>query len=138
MTIVFESDDLDTDEVELISQYRAMGARLLNVSDGGKTDGFASTPEPWVDSKTKKSPSIMFFMLWSQAASRDRSRYFQKSKPLKDLLKTLDGEDRMRREISIAESIYGAVPESVSRWFQAVFPDIQRLYPVLAKELRGN
>ena len=139
MTMVIKTDDLDAEEIELISIYRAMGANLLNVTDGGKgvTWAVSENSVPWIG-KSKVSPSRYFLMRWRAHSAHSQERYKQKSGAYRRYLKSLSVEDRFRAEIRLADQLLSAGhAPALKNWFYEVKDNAIRLLPEVRAELGG-
>lgn len=139
MTMVVHTDDLDAEEIELISIYRAMGANLLNIADGGNNRPahlLGKSRSPWVGSNGAV-PTGIFMRTW---ASRylDKAEYRAKSRPFRNRLRKMTEVERLMVEISIAdEMIAHGHGRGLERWFADIKPNAIRLIPEVRAELGG-
>lgn len=139
MTMAIHTDDLDAEEIELISIYRAMGANLLNVADGGKDLRWAvgENSAPWLG-KNKMYPSRYYLMRWKEASRHDPERYKRLSAPVKAWLKSLSAENRFRAEIRFAETMMNSSnAPSFKGWFSEVKDKAIKMLPEVRAEIGG-
>lgn len=139
MTMVIETDDLDAEEVELISIYRAMGANLLNIADGGKLRPAhlaGKSRSPWVG-KGGAVPTGIFLRSWANRYL-DKAEYRAKAKPFKDWLKRMNEAERMWAEMRIADSlIAGGHGKGLESWFSDIKHNAINVIPEVRAELEG-
>lgn len=139
MTMVIHTDDLDAEEIELISIYRAMGANLLNIADGGKDRPahlMGKSRTPWVG-KNGVVPTGIFLRTWS-SKYRDKSEYLVKAKPFKDRLKGMNEAERMWAEMRIADSLLASGHgKGLENWFADIKLNAINVIPEVRAELEG-